>query len=63
MLRTINRIKGEKTSCMICGKCSQSGNNKPHSLHKTKRVIRPNLQSFRGIKICTTCLKSIKCVN
>ncbi|HDS11634.1 MAG TPA: 50S ribosomal protein L28 [Candidatus Wirthbacteria bacterium] len=53
--------------CEICGKGVQSGFNKPHSKHRTKRKFFPNLQkrtlSFDGIKkkikICTRCLKSI----
>ncbi len=46
--------------CEICGKTATSGNNKPHSLHKTKRTIKANLQKVNGILICTRCLRTRK---
>lgn len=44
--------------CQICGKKPESGFNKPHSLHRTKRVIKPNIQKNQGQTICTRCLKT-----
>jgi len=44
--------------CSICGKSQSVGKNKPHSLHKTKKIIKPNLQKYHGSLICTRCLKS-----
>lgn len=32
--------------CFLCGKGPTSSYNRPHSLHKTKRVVKPNLQKF-----------------
>lgn len=32
--------------CFLCGKGPKSAFNRPHSLHKTKRVVKPNLQKF-----------------
>jgi large subunit ribosomal protein L28 len=33
--------------CYITGKKTVSGNNKSHSLHRTKRTFKPNLQKVR----------------
>ncbi len=44
--------------CQICGKKPTSGFNKPHSLHRTKRVVKPNLQKSEGKIICTRCIRS-----
>lgn len=44
--------------CSVCGKGSVVGNNKPHSLHKTKRVIKPNLQIKNNELVCTKCIKT-----
>lgn len=46
--------------CFICQKGERVGYNRPHSLHKTKRVIRPNLQKWKGKLVCTRCLRTIK---
>lgn len=46
------------TSCQICHKKSVSGFNKPHSLHQTKRVVKPNLQKSEGKIICTRCIRT-----
>lgn len=47
-----------KSSCSRCQKTTVSSNNKPHSLHKTKRKVYPNLQVVCGEIICTNCLKT-----
>lgn len=46
--------------CEVCGKTATSGNNKPHSLHKTKKTIKANLQKVNGKVVCTRCLRNIK---
>lgn len=45
--------------CQLCGKTVTFGNNKPHSLHKTRRIIKPNLQKTQGMLICTRCLRTL----
>ena len=53
--------------CEICGKSPMFGNNVPHSLHKTKRNWRPNIQKVtvvengRSVKrhLCTKCLRTM----
>jgi len=45
-------------SCQICGKSTTMGYNKPHSLHRTKKIIRPNIQKIEGQFICTRCLRT-----
>lgn len=46
--------------CAICGKTASSGYNRPHSLHRTKKTIKPNLQPRGNVLICTRCLRTIK---
>ncbi|MRJ06862.1 MAG: 50S ribosomal protein L28 [Epsilonproteobacteria bacterium] len=54
--------------CEICGKGPQFGNRVSHSNRKTRHKFRPNIQTarieiegqFRRVKICTSCLKSLK---
>jgi len=48
----------DKTKCQICGKNLTVGFNRPHSLHRTKRKIRPNIQKIQGQIICTQCLRT-----
>ncbi len=45
--------------CVICGKTPQSSSTRPHSLHKTKRLVRPNLGKWQGLNVCARCRKSI----
>lgn len=47
------------TECQICGKGPVAGYNRPHSLHKTKRVVKPNVQKISGQVMCTRCLKTV----
>ena len=44
--------------CGICGKKTTIGYNRPHSLHRTKRKIFPNIQKQEGKYICTRCLRT-----
>ncbi|MEX1052184.1 MAG: L28 family ribosomal protein [Patescibacteria group bacterium] len=46
--------------CEICSKTTQSGYNRPKSLHKTKRLIQPNVQKWNGLLLCTRCRRSLK---
>jgi len=46
--------------CEICGKSATSGKNKPHSLHRTNRTIKANLQKSGGKLVCTRCLKTMR---
>jgi len=48
-----------KTTCDICKKTETYGYNRPHSLHKTKKTIKPNIQKNNGKKVCTRCLRTI----
>lgn len=53
-------------TCDICGKHTITGNKVSHSLHRTRRVWRPNLIKVKTevdgttvtIKVCARCLKS-----
>lgn len=47
-------------ACIACGKGPAASYNRPKSLHKTKRVVYPNLVKFGDAKICTRCLKSLR---
>lgn len=44
--------------CEICKKSPRVGYNRPHSLHRTKRTIYPNIQKIQGKIICTRCLRT-----
>ena len=54
--------------CEICGKGPQFGNRVSHSNRKTRHKFNPNIQNVRieidgvrrRIKICTSCLKSLR---
>jgi len=45
-------------SCPVCGKTATAGYNKPHSLHRTKRTVKPNIQKTHGQILCTRCLRT-----
>ena len=51
-------MKTKVVSCSVCGKTTQTGYNRPHSLHRTKRLVKPNIQKIEGKKICTRCLRT-----
>jgi len=54
--------------CEICGKGPQFGNRVSHSNRKTRHKFNPNIQQVRleingvsrKVKICTSCLRSLK---
>ncbi len=54
--------------CEICGKGPQFGNRVSHSNKKIRHKFNPNIQSVtleidgvtRKVKICTSCLRSLK---
>ena len=60
--------KENMTKCEICGKGPQTGFNRPHSLHRTKRLFKPNIQKVgvmvKGVKVsmrlCTDCISRLK---
>jgi ribosomal protein L28 len=45
---------------MLTGKRPSAGNNKPKTLHKTRRVFKPNVQRFRGLNLSTEAIRIIK---
>ena len=50
----------ERDICAICGKHPQMAYNRPHSQHKTKKIVRPNLTKFMGaVLICAKCRKAM----
>lgn len=53
------RHKSEKF-CYLCGKGDTMSLNRPHSLHKTKRVVKPNLQKKWGLTFCQNCFRTLK---
>lgn len=57
--RTVDRTQ-RGARCMLCGKGPVASLNRPHSLHKTKRIIKPNVQSFGGLMVCTACIRTLK---
>lgn len=55
----MKKIEKNLKTCDICGKHARMGNNRPHSLHRTIRIILPNIQKVNGQMICTRCLKTM----
>jgi ribosomal protein L28 len=55
--KSLKVIKTE--TCQLCGKAPRVGYNRPKSLHKTQRVILPNLQKWNGLVICSRCRKTL----
>ena len=47
-------------TCMLTGKRPVAVNNKPKSLHRTRRMVKPNVQKFRGLKLSTRAIRTIK---
>lgn len=45
--------------CSVCNKGTTMAYNRPHSLHRTKRIVLPNLQPDQkyGL-ICTGCKRT-----
>lgn len=48
-----------KDVCALCGKQPQVALNRPHSQHKTKRLVRPNLGKWQGLYMCAKCRKAL----
>ncbi len=46
--------------CLVCGKGDTMSFNRPHSLHKTKRVVKPNFQKKWGLELCQNCFRTVK---
>lgn len=44
--------------CSVCGKTNASGYNRPHSLKRTKRTVKPNLQKVDGKLVCARCIRT-----
>lgn len=59
-MQVIHLVNPRNKFCSNCGKQAVAGFNKPHSLHKTKRTIKPNLQKFKNKLVCTNCLKKLR---
>jgi ribosomal protein L28 len=59
----LNQMASTKHVCQLCGKGPVSAYNKPHSMHKTKTVVKPNTQSVKvqGLRltVCTRCLRTL----
>ncbi|MBI2263500.1 50S ribosomal protein L28 [Candidatus Berkelbacteria bacterium] len=55
----INVRKTFYSVCQICGRRPRASYNRPKSLHKTKRMVYPNLQKWGGKLICTRCLRTL----
>lgn len=46
--------------CENCGKGIMYGHNVSHAKNRTRRIFKPNLHSFKGMRLCTKCLRKIK---
>lgn len=48
-----------KDICAICAKSPSVALNRPHSLKKTKKLVRPNLGQWNKLSICAKCRKAL----
>ena len=58
MAKVQEKHKSQKF-CFICGKADTVSMNRPHSLHKTKRTVKPNLQKKNGLTFCQNCFRTL----
>lgn len=54
------RLKIPQAHCANCGRMATTGFNRPHSLHRTKRIIKINLQRHLGQLVCTRCWRNMR---
>lgn len=62
-VQTKVKISFDRYTCEHCGRGPQVSLNRPHSLHKTKRLSIPNVQAVtvdgKRMRLCTRCLKTV----
>lgn len=46
--------------CENCGKGVMYGHNVSHAKNRTRRLFKPNLQKFKGMRLCVKCLRKLK---
>jgi ribosomal protein L28 len=46
--------------CEFTGRVPHSANNVPKSMHKTKRLVQPNIQKVGGVKMSTAFRRTLK---
>ena len=46
--------------CYLCGKRDQTALNRPHSLKRTTKVVKPNLQKHWGFEFCQNCFRTLR---
>lgn len=56
-MKTKSRLK-RPSQCQICQKKPVMGYNHPHSVHRTKKIIKPNIQKVKGLFLCARCLRT-----
>lgn len=59
MKRTFDRTQTGLV-CITCAKSAVMGINKPHSQKRTKRLVKPNIQMYYGLPLCTRCMRTFK---
>lgn len=61
----MKRLTMSTTKCATCQKGDTIGYNKPKSLHRTKKVVKPNLQKYTDPQtkqkfiLCTRCIRTL----
>lgn len=58
MNRTFDRTQLGR-SCLVCSKRSATRLNRPHSLKRTRGVVKANIQTRFGVPVCTRCLRTM----
>lgn len=54
-------MKGLK--CDNCGKGVMYGHNVSHAKNRTRKIFKPNLHVYKGMRLCTKCLRKVKSQN
>jgi len=59
MAQVEKRFKSAKV-CIMCGKGDTVALNRPNSLRRTKKTVKPNFQKKWGFEFCQNCFRTLK---
>ncbi len=59
MAKVEQRFKSGKM-CIMCGKRDTVALNRPNSLMRTKKTVKPNFQKKWGFEFCQNCFRTLK---
>lgn len=59
MAKVEQRFKSAKV-CLMCGKRDTTSLNRPRSLKRTLKIVKPNFQKRWGFEFCQNCYRTLK---